>query len=382
MDVSKIVTQLQGGLINQGGFLTIAIEKFLQKVIEEEFEKFIRAKEYERTDERRGYRNGSYERALKTRVGNIMLHVCRDRDGEFQTALFEKYQRWEKALVGTIAEMYFSGISTRKVSGIMEELCGFSVSKSQVSNLVAALDIDLQKWRERLLTAVYRYLIFDARYEKVRENGVVVSKAYVTAIGITSEGRREIIGCWVINSESYEAWETCINSLKERGLTGVEYIVTDENKGLRKALMKHFQGVLLQRCQVHYMRNFLAKLGKSEQQEALLLLRDVFDAPTKEEAKQRIEKVKTFLETKKKKGVIDWLEDTIEETLTVFELPIAHRKKMKSTNMLERFNQELKRRSKVVRIFPNEASCLRLLGSLCQEMSELWAHRIYLTMEV
>jgi putative transposase len=381
MDGNKIAAEMQEVLINQNGFLSTLIEKILQKAIEVEFEKFIGAKEYERTDDRQGHRNGSYGRQFKTRVGSIMLNVCRDRAGEFQTSLFEKYQRSEKAFVGTIAEMYFSGISTRKIGNIMDELCGFNVSKSQVSNLTAELDPQLLAWKERLLTAVYRYLIFDARYEKIRENGKVVSKAYVVAIGITSEGYREIIGCWVINSESYEAWNECIIALKERGLTGVEYAVADDNKGLRKALQKHFQGLLIQRCQVHYMRNFLSKLAKNERQEGIRLLQDVFAAHTKEEAMERLEKAKTLLESKKKKGVVEWLEESIEEALIVLELPIEHRKKMKSTNMLERFNQELKRRSRVIRIFPNEASCLRVLGTLCQETSESWSHRKYLTME-
>ncbi len=197
-----------------------------------------------------------------------------------------------------------------------------------------------------------------------------MSKAFVTAIGITGEGIREIIGCWMINSESYGAWDACIASLKERGLKGVEYVVSDENQGLRSALKKHFQGVQLQRCQAHFRRNFLAKLAKSDQQKAIRLLKDVFSAHTKEDANERLEKVKASLETKKKPHVAQWLEENIEATLTVLNLPIEHGRKMKSTNMIERLNQELKRRSKIIRIFPNETSCLRLLGSLCQEVSE------------
>ena len=382
MNGIKLAEQMQEVLINQEGFLAGIIQTWLQKLVESEFEKFIGAKAYERTDDRQGYRNGSYERLLHTRVGTIMLHVARDREGNFKTELFEHYQRSEKSLVLAIMEMYLTGVSTRKVSGIMEELCGISVSKSQVSDLSKELDIRVFEWRNRILTAHYLYLIFDARYEKVRENGSVVSKAVVVAIGITTKGIREVIGCWVINSESYEEWDSCISSLKERGLQGVQYVVTDDNKGLRKALHKHFQKIKLQRCQVHFMRNFLAKITKADQSEALILLKDVFAAPNKEEAHIRLEKVKVFLHVRKKNLVIDWLEDTIEETLTVLDLPIEHRRKMKSTNMLERLNQELKRRSRVVRIFPNDASCLRLLGSLCQEISESWSTRKYLDMEV
>lgn len=377
-----MAAEWQAALMDQEGFFATIIQYHLQKAIEIEFDKFIKAERYERTDDRKGYRNGSYERLLNTRVGTIMLHVCRDRDGQFSPNLFGKYQRSEKALVLAISEMYFAGVSTRKVSNIMEELCGIEVSKSQVSELTSELEISVSQWRERKLTEQYRYLLFDARYEKIRENGRIVSKAVVIVIGITDKGIREVIGNWIINSESGEAWDACMQSLKERGLTGVEFAVSDENKGLRKALHKHFQGVLLQRCQVHFMRNFIAKLAKSEQSEAIMLLKDVFSATARTDAMERLEKVKAFLETRKKRHVIQWLEENIEETLVVLELPFEHRKKMKSTNMLERLNQEIKRRSKVIRIFPHEASCLRLVSSLCQEISENWSSRIYLTMEV
>ena len=382
MDSIKQTNQWQESLINQKEFLPAILQSILQSVIESEMSKFIGAKEYERTDTRNGYRNGYYERELKTRVGSISLQVCRDRAGEFKTEIFEKYQRSEKALMLAIAEMYFNGVATRKVSSIMEELCGLNISKSQVSTLTAELDNKLLEWRERPLTASYQYLMFDARYEKVRENGKVISKAFVVAIGITNEGAREIIGCWVVNSESFEDWDSCIKSLKERGLKDVEYVVSDDNKGLRKALQKYFQEIKLQRCQVHFMRNFLSKLARSEQAEGIRLLQDVFAAGKKDDAMNRVKKVTEFLLSKKKEKVADWLEENIEETLVVLELPIEHRKKMKSTNMLERLNQELKRRSRVVRIFPNDASCMRLLGALCQETSEGWAGRRYINMNL
>lgn len=381
MNGNKIAAEWQAALMDQEGFFATIIQSYLQKAIEIEFNKFIKADKYERTDGRKGHRNGSYERLINTRVGTIMLHVCRDRDGEFSTDLFRKYQRSEKALVLAITEMYFAGVSTRKVGNVMQELCGFEVSKSQVSELTSELEDGLSQWRERKLTEKYRYLVFDARYEKIRENGRIVSKAVVIVIGINNKGIREVIGNWLVNSESGEAWDSCIQSLKERGLSGVEFAVSDENKGLRKALQKHFQGVLSQRCQVHFMHNFISKLAKSEQGGAIMLLKDVFSATTKKDAMERLEKVKAFMETRKKPHVIRWLEENIEEALVVLELPFEHRKKMKSTNMLERLNQEIKRRSKVIRIFPNESSCLRLVTSLCQETSENWSNRIYLTME-
>lgn len=378
MESNKISEQWQATLVDRPDFLKHALQNFMQRTLQEEFQKFIGADEYQRTSERKGYRNGSYERQLKTRVGSLSLSVCRDRDGEFKSELFERYQRSEKALVLGILEMYLWGVSTRNVEDIVETLCGFGVSKSQVSSLTQSLDEDLKKWRERPLTEKYIYLVFDARYEKVREGGRVVSKAFIVAIGITSEGTRDIIGCWTANSESFESWDECLRGLKERGLKGITYIVSDDNKGLRSAIAKNFQGVLWQRCQVHFMRNFLGKLAKSEQKEGIRLLKDVFAAGSREEARLRLKQIEEFLKLKKKDHIWKWLEENIEEALMVLDLPVEHRKKMKSTNMLERLNQELKRRSRVVRIFPNEQSCLRLLSALCQETAEGWNERQYL----
>jgi transposase-like protein len=383
MDRIKQVTQFQEALINQPDFLGGMLQSVLQEAIETEFLKFMGVNPYERTAERNGrQRNGSYERSLQTRVGSLKLSICRDRDGEFHPTLFERYQRSEKALVATIAQMYFNGVSTRKVKNIVEELCGFGISKSRVSDLVKDLDDQLLKWRDRELKEEYPYLLFDARYEKVRENNRVVSKAFVVIIGITSTGIREIIGCWVINSESAQDWDECIKSLKARGLRGVKYAVSDENAGLRNALTKNFQDILLQRCQVHYMRNFLVKLAKSDQAEGIRLLQAVFAAEKREDVDKRLIDLKSFLLNTKKNTVVDWLENTIEDTLVVLNLPLKFEilRKLRSTNMLERFNQELKRRSRVVRIFPDEQSCLRLLGTLCQETSESWANRKYLNL--
>jgi putative transposase len=378
MNFNNMGNDWQEALIDKPDFLRLAIQKLVQKGIEEEFSKFIGADEHQRTEERIGYRNGSYPRQLKTRVGTLELRICRDREGEFKTELFERYQRSEKALVLGVIEMYLWGVSTRNVEAIMEPLCGFNISKSQVSEIASKLDTDLNIWRTRPLTEKYSYLVFDARYEKIRENGRVMSKGFVVAVGITVGGIREIIGTWMINSESYEAWDNCLAELKKRGLDGVEYVVSDDNAGLRGAIAKHFQGVMWQRCQVHFMRNFIGKLSQSEKAEGVGLLKDVFAASTKEEAKIRMLRMKEFLKKRKKEHVWSWLEESIDETLTVLDLPVEHRKKMKSTNMLERFNQELKRRSRVIRIFPNEQSCLRLLTALCQETSENWGARNYL----
>jgi putative transposase len=380
MNSNKILEEWQETLINQPDFLKQILQNLMQLTLKEEFTKFIGAENYERTDQRKGYRNGTYERSLKTRVGKLDLNVCRDRNGEFQTELFERYQRSEKALILGILEMYLHGVATRKMEGILETLCGYGISKSQVSSMSHYLDKDLKNWRERSLEK-YRYVFFDARYEKIRENGHVISNAAVVAVGTTEEGFREIIGCDVINSESFEDWDEFIGSLRARGLIGVEYTVSDDNKGLRKAIEKHFQGALWQRCQVHFMRNFISKISKAEAPEAIRLLQEVFASFSKEEAKEKLPKLEAFLKEKKKFSLWDWLEDNIEDTFTVFALPIEHQKKMKSTNMLERYNQELKRRSQVIRIFPNAASCLRLVTALCQEKSEEWGNKRYLRNE-
>jgi putative transposase len=370
----------QESLINQPEFLQNIVQTFLQNILNAQFDSFIGAEPYQRIEGRKGLRNGTYERNLNTRVGTITIHVCRDREGNFKPELFDRYQRSEKALTISMIEMYLNGVSTRKVNNIVEELCGMSISKSQVSNLVTKIDDDLQQWRMRPLTAIYLYLLVDARYEKVRENNRVVSKAFVTIIGVTSEGKREIIGCWVVNSESFEAWDHCFTELKDRGLKGVIYVVSDENKALKAAIKKHFQDAQWQRCQVHFMRNFMSKLSKNQQPEGIKLLQDLFAAPSKKAAFERLKPIENFLHQLKKVEIFEWLEDNIEDALAVYSLPEAHQKKMRSTNILERFNSELKRRSRVVRIFPNEASCLRLLTAICIEFSEQWDDRRFLVM--
>lgn len=375
---TMMTQQWQEALVDQPDFLKTIIQSAIQTALNSQFEEFIGASYYERSPGRRSVRNGSYTRQLKTRVGSINLNVCRDRDGEFKTDLFDRYQRSEKALVLGLLEMYLWGVSTRNVEEITESLCGFGISKSQVSVLTKTLDDDLNQWRNRELLDAYKYLIFDARYEKIRESGRVVSKALAIAIGVTEEGKREILGSWVINSESFEEWDDCIKQLIERGLHGVVYVVSDQNKGLRSAIEKRFQGVVWQRCQVHFMRNFLSKLSKQIQPEALRLLKSVFASETRDEALKKAGELCKYLRERKREPIADWLEENIQETLGVYDLPLEHRKRMRSTNMLERLNQELKRRSRVVRIFPNEASCLRLMTALCQEYSEEWMNRRYL----
>jgi transposase-like protein len=374
-----IVEGWQGGLGGED-FLRGLVERVVQQVLEAEMTSFLGAGTYERNGERRGWRNGYKPRTLKTRVGGLELMVPKDRDGEFQTELFERYQRSEKAFVLAMVQMYLEGVSTRKVSAITEALCGLEVSKSQVSALTAKLDAEIAEWRMRPLTEEYPYLIFDARYEKVRRGGAVVSQGVLVAIGISAAGCREVLGCWVAESESEASWGEVFAELKQRGLSGVRYVVSDDHAGMVKAIGRHFQGAVWQRCQVHFVRNALSLCGVAQRPLVLSLMRSVTEAPTREAAKTAFGLAVAELEKKAPKTA-RLLEEHGEEILGVYALPEAHRKRMRTTNMLERQNQELKRRTRVVRIFPNEQSCLRLVSALLMETSQEWMGRVYLRME-
>jgi len=353
------------------------VERVVQEVLESEITHFLQAEPYERTQERRGYRNGYKPRLLKTRVGTLELLVPKDREGQFQTELFERYQRSEKALLLAIMQMYLEGVSTRKVRAITEELCGLEISKRQVSALSQQLDEEIQRWRERPLERSYPYLVVDARYEKVRRGGQVVSQGVLLVVGISPEGYREILGVWVADSENETSWSEVFAELSRRGLEGVRYVVSDDHQGLRKALQRHFQGAIWQRCQVHLIRNVLNLASRKDRGAVLEQLRSITEAPTLEAAREALGRAVAALEKKHPK-VAAFLEDQGEETLAVYELPSEHRRRMRSTNLLERLNQEIKRRTRVIRIFPNEAACLRLISALAMETNLEGMERVYL----
>ena len=296
---NSLIKEFQKVLLDDKDFLKNLLTDSLQSILQSEFDRFIKAGHYERSKDRRGYRNGSYSRSIKTRVGCIELEVCRDRDGLFQTELFRRYQRSEQALVLSMIEMYLKGVSTRKVRKIVEELCGHGVSKSHISDISSDLDKNLTLWRNRKLDKEYPYLVVDARYERVRTRDKVVSKAVMIVIGISHEGHREILSLDIGDSEDEVYWGHIFTLLKERGLKGVSYVVSDDHKGLVNALQRYFQGVLWQRCQVHFIRNFINKIRRHDAKAYLPLLKDIFSANSKEDAVNRKNHLVEILETKK-----------------------------------------------------------------------------------
>jgi putative transposase len=358
------------------------LERIVQEVLEAEMEETVGAEKSERTGNRRGYRSGYYGRTLVTRVGKLELRVPQDRAGRFRTEVFERYQRSEKALVGTLAEMYVQGVSTRKVKEVTEQLCGHEFSAATVSRMNQSLDEELGKFASRRLEEEYPYLVLDARYEKVREDGVIRSQAVQVAIGINREGRRCVLAVELANRESTTSWRDFLVKLQQRGLRGVELVVTDDHAGLKQAVVEVLPGAAWQRCYVHFLRNALDYLPRKANDDCLVELRWLYDRHDLEQARQDLGAWLGKWQGKYPK-MCSWVEANIEETFTFYRLPAEHHKHMKSTNMLERINEELKRRTLVVRIFPNAASCLRLVRALAVEIHEDWIEATrYLNMEL
>jgi len=357
------------------------VRAVIQEMLEAEMTDALQAEKGERTSARLGYRSGYYTRTLITRVGKLELRVPQDRNGRFSTELFERYQRSEQALVATLAEMYVQGVSTRKVKAITEELCGHSFSASAISSINKRLDNSLAQFASRRLEEPFPYLILDARYEKVREGGIVASQAVLIAVGIDWDGRRQILGVEMANRESHSVWKTFLLGLRERGLSGVELVVADDHAGLRAAIREVLTEAAYQRCYVHFLRNALDHLPRKADDDCLQELRWLYDRRSVEEARHDLSAWIAKWEGRYPR-LVAWAEETIEETLTFYRLPRQHHKHLKSTNMLERLNEEIRRRTYVVRIFPNAASCCRLVRALAVETHENWleAHR-YLNME-
>jgi len=358
------------------------LEAAAGQVLEAEMSEHIGAQRYERTDERRQYRNGYRLRRLTTRVGPLTLRVPQTREGSFSSELFQRYQRSEQALVLSMMEMVLQGVSTRKVKKITEELCGTSFSKSTVSRLCAGLDVRVAAWRERALDAVrYPFVIVDALVIKVRRQEAVRSTSVLMALGINEEGHREVLGLHLGDSESEATWSQFFRALKQRGLSGVDLVVSDDHLGLVKAAQRSFQGAMWQRCQTHLMLGVLAQAPKSVRAELVEHVRRIFRSETKQEARAAFRQMAEHFAGKAEQALAV-LESALESATAVLVLPAIYRRRLRTTNMQERLNEEIRRRERVIRIFPNDASAVRLIGALLAEQHERWlCGRRYFEME-
>ena len=348
------------------------LESILNQVLIAQAANQIGAEPYERNDERMAYRNGFRDRQMTTRIGTITLQVPRLRNGNFDTDLFNRYQRSEQALVLAMIEMVINGVSTRKVTAVTEELCGKTFSRTTISSLCKQLDPIVEAFRNRPLEKHYPFVIVDAIYIKVREFGRVRSKGLLIATGVNEEGYREVIGFQLSDSESQSSWGDFFNSLKERGLGNVDIVVSDNHKGLVSAIRKHFQDASWQRCQTHFSRNVLDAAPKSLQKALKGLLHQMYDAIDLENAMLIRDKMISLYGEKAPKA-ISILEDGFDDVMAVICLPEKYRKRLRTTNSIERLNEEIRRRERVIRIFPSEESAIRLIGALLVEQDEKWS---------
>jgi transposase-like protein len=370
-------------LLIENGFNGIAdsISVLMNTAMKIERSRYLQAEPYERTEHRQSYANGYKSKTVKSRIGEIDLAVPQTRDCNFYPQSLERGLRSERALKIALAEMYVQGVSTRKVAKITEKLCGFKISSSEVSRASNKLDGQLQAWRERSL-GQFPYVYMDARYEKVRHNGVVIDCAVLLAIGISSSGHREVLGVSVKLSEQEVHWRDFMSSLKDRGLHGVKLFISDAHKGLQVARKAIFPTVPWQRCQFHLQQNAQGYVPKrSMKKEIAGRIRAIFTAPDNQEALRLLD---IFLTDYKESApeLVAWAEEAIPEGMVVFSMPQNHWKRLRTDNMLERLNKEILRRTRVATLFPNTASCLRLVSAVVMEISEEWeTGKIYLKME-
>ncbi len=361
-------------VLNDYGFtgnMAVTLEHLFNELMVMQRTSYLNAAPYERTSERKDQANGFKPKQLNTRMGSLNLRIPQTRNTDFYPSCVEKGLRSERALFCAIAEMYIQGVSTRKVTKVLDELCGCQVSSTQVSRITAQLDEDVEAWRTRPL-GEFSQLMMDARYEKVRYAGRVRDLAVIWAIGIRPDGRREVLGVTVSLSEAEIFWREFFKSLTERGLYGVKYIVSDDHQGLKSALKTVFPNVAWQRCQTHLARNAQDHVkSKANKDTVAQDIRDIFQASSVDIAKDKLTQfMKDWAKSEPK--LTSWAEDNIPQGFTAFEQPKKFRKHLRTTNPIERINQELKRRSNVVRIFPNEESCLRLMSALLLEFHEDW----------
>lgn len=343
----------------------------INNAMQVERSRYLQAEQYERTKDRKGHANGFKPKTIQTRIGNITFAVPQVREGGFYPSALEKGLRSERALTITLAEMYVQGVSTRKVKTITEQLCGIEVSATQVSRATAQLDEVLQEWRERPLGEI-SYLFVDARYEKIREAGQVRDAAVLVASGITPEGERQILGVSVSLSEHETHWKAFLKSLKERGIHGIKLIISDDHEGLGAARRAVFGGIPWQRCQFHLQQNAGAYLPRQSMRlEVAADIRAIFNAPDRKTAEELLQSaIQKYAISAPR--LSSWLENNLFEGFLVFDFPLEHRRTIRTTNSLERINKEIRRRTRVVGVFPNQASCLRLVSALLMETCEEW----------
>lgn len=368
----ELLQQLFLGNAQDAGVAKL-LESVLNQVLQAQVTEQVEAQRYERTDSRLGYRNGSYPHQLHTRVGTITLSVPRIRGSKFSTALFARYQRSEQALILAMMEMVVNGVSTRKVSQVTEELCGTEFSKSTVSELCKRLDPIVTAWNHRPLSdSRFPFVLVDALYLKVREEGRVRSRGLMLGIGINTDGHREILGLMIGDTESEESWGEFFSWLKARGLRGVDLVVSDDHGGLVRAIRQRLQGVTWQRCQTHFMRNILDASPKALKGEIHARVRSILQAPDMDTARLLLQQALTLYENKAARAMRT-LERGFDDATAVLSLPERYRKRLRTTNSVERLNEEVRRRERVIRIFPNRESVIRLIGALLMEQDEKWA---------
>jgi len=359
--------------ITRHGFEAVPemLRVLLNSLMQAERSKYLQAEDYERTEDRQGHANGYKPKTVNTRIGEITFAIPQVREGGFYPSALEKGLRSERALVTTLAEMYVQGVSTRKVKAITEELCGIEISASQVSRATAQLDATLHEWRERPLGEM-SYLYLDARYEKVREAGQVRDAAVLVATGINPEGERQVLGVSVSLSEHETHWRAFLQSLKDRGLHGIKLIISDDHAGLGAARRRVFGSVPWQRCQFHLQQNAGAYLPKQAMRlEVAADIRAMFNASDRKSAEELLQAaIQKYAKSAPRLSA--WLEENLAQGFTVFDFPLEHWRTIRTTNSLERINREIRRRTRVVGIFPNEAACLRLVSALLMETSEEW----------
>jgi len=359
-------------LLTEDGAMRDLVSDVVNQVLEAQMSEHLGAERYAHDKDRQGYRNGYRIRQLYSRVGTLTLRVPQTRDGSFSTEIFKRYQRSEQALLSALMEMYLQGVSTRKVTKITEELCGASFSKSTVSDLCVELDTRISAWKERRFDGKrYPFIIVDALVTDVRRDHAVRATGVLVAYGINETGYREVLGFIVADSETETGWQSLFKDLKSRGLTGVDLVVSDAHSGLINALKTQFQGAQWQRCQVHFIRNILGHSSRHCRGAIASQLSAVFTAADRGTARTLAKSIINEFGTKAAKAM-DCLESGLEEALTVLNFPERYRKRLRTSNLAERVNEEIRRREKIIRVFPNERSAERLIGALLAERHDAW----------